>query len=252
MKRFPGRLVSAALALALAFASLRRQVSPSRSLSRRRASGSMIGGAVALAAARRWHAGGQLGTELRAGRRLRPGVASTSPPVLPRPSIRRLSMPRPLRSTQPRRNSTRQCSINMSPADNALANASHRLPALGPSARAATTRPPSRNGPRRSQVDSYNRALDSCEQPAAATAQLRGGRNTGGSSAATPARRRPRSPRPPALAHVRVPRRLPAPSKACASSHCCSLNTCKPASRLGAASRPGPGWRCPETANRHT
>ena len=192
MKRFSGRLVSAALALALAsspaFAGRYHHHDHYRGGS---ASGWWIGGAVALAAAGcTWRP-----TRSRATRRpaSAPGVAYTSPPVYAAPVYSAPVMPRPLRSTRPRRNSTRRCSINSRVPPTRLPTRPP-IASAGPSTRAATTR--------------HHLAMDHAghggllqpragflhEQPRLPR-QLRRGRNAGG---AQRRQRRPRSPRPPA------------------------------------------------------
>ena len=130
MKRFSGRLVSAALALALAsspaFAGRYHHHDHYRGGS---ASGWWIGGAVALAAAGLYLAA----NSGRATRR----PASTRPAwpparrFMPRRSIRRLSMPRPRRLRARARNSTRRCSINSRVRRQCAGQRVHRLPALG-------------------------------------------------------------------------------------------------------------------------
>ena len=148
MKRFSGRLVSAALALALAsspaFAGRYHHHDHYRGGS---ASGWWIGGAVALAAAGLYLAANSEPSYAQAGV-YAPGVAYTSPPVYAAPvySAPVYAAPAPVYAAA--RNSTRRCGINS------------RVPPTGINASTDCQRwavnqsgydpPPSRNGPRRS------------------------------------------------------------------------------------------------------
>ena len=150
MKRFSGRLVSAALALALAsspaFAGRYHHHDHYRGGS---ASGWWIGGAVALAAAGLYLAANSEPSYAQAGV-YAPGVAYTSPPVYAAPvySAPVYAAPAPVYAAAPQQYAPVQYQQQSPP--------TMRWPtrppiaSAGPSTRAATTRPPSRNGPRRS------------------------------------------------------------------------------------------------------
>ena len=159
MKRFSGRLVSAALALALAsspaFAGRYHHHDHYRGGS---ASGWWIGGAVALAAAGLY----RRPTRSRATRRpaSAPGVA-TSPPVYAAPvySAPVYAAPAPV-AAAPQQYAPVQYQ-QQSPADNALANASTDCQrwAVNQSGYDPAT---ISQWTTQVMVDSYNRALDSC------------------------------------------------------------------------------------------
>ena len=243
MKRFSGRLVSAALALALAsspaFAGRYHHHDHYRGGS---ASGWWIGGAVALAAAGLYLAANSEPSYAQAGV-TRPAWPTPVLRSMPRRSIRRLSAaPAPVYAAAPQQYAPVQYQ-QQSPADKALANASTDCQrwAVNQSGYDPAT---ISQWTTQVMVDSYNRALDSCMNSRGYRANC--GRNAGG------AQRRHASqaqaPIPTAASGSPMsgsPASSSASRQACASSHCCSLNTCKPASRSSVAVTPWPGWRCP-------
>ncbi|MFG0230401.1 hypothetical protein [Achromobacter sp. 413638] len=162
MKRFSGRLVSAALALALAsspaFAGRYHHHDHYRGGS---ASGWWIGGAVALAAAGLYLAANSEPSYAQAGV-YAPGVAYTSPPVYAAPvySAPVYAAPAPVYAAAPQQYAPVQYQ-QQSPADNALANASTDCQrwAVNQSGYDPAT---ISQWTTQVMVDSYNRALDSC------------------------------------------------------------------------------------------